>query len=178
MAKKTEKLNPLRTNFDIDFELDKVPYKLTFNLVNKKIKEELDLLLDENKKEFEESDVKRFELKEYLDLKRVNDELLATYTTDEDVKGGITLEQRTALLLENKGYIKSINSLEKEIKNLDKDLKDVNASLEDYYKKMLESCVSGEDKVKFFKAVDEAGISYTLVNVHINAAVRVAQEKK
>lgn len=178
MTKKTEKLNPLRTNFDIDLELDKVPYKLTFKLVNKQIKEKLDSLLEENKKEFEESDSKRFELKEYFDLRRVNDELLTTYTTDEDVKGGITLEQRTALLIENKEHITTINSLEKEIKILDKDLKDVNVNVENYYKEMLESCVTGEDKVKFFKAVDEAGISYTLVNVHINEAVRAAQEKK
>ncbi len=178
MTKKTKTLNPLRTSFDIDMELDEVPYKLTFKLVNKQIKEKLDSLLDENKKEFEESDTKRFMLKEYMDLKRVNDELLATYTTDEDVKGGITLEQRTSLLLENKGYVKSINSLEKEIKNLDKDLKDVNVSVENYYKEMLESCITGEDKIKFFKAVDDAGISYTLVNAYVTEAVRAAQEKK
>ena len=146
--------------------------------LNKQIKEKLDSLLEKNKKEFEESDSKRFKLKEYLDLKRVNDELLATYTTDEDLKGGITLEQRTALLLENKEYIKSINSLEKEIKNLDKDLKDVNVSVENYYKEMLESCITGEDKIKFFKAVDDAGISYTLVNAYVTEAVRAAQEKK
>lgn len=176
MTKNKNKLNPLRTKFDFDLELDEVPYKLTFNLVNKTIKEKLDLLLDANKKEFEESDGKRFELKEYLDLKRVNDELLATYTTD--VKGGITLEQRTSLLLENKGYVKSINSLEKEIKNLDKDLKDVNVSVENYYKEMLKLCITGEDKMKFFKAVDDAGISYSLVNAYVTEAVRAAQEKK
>ncbi len=176
MAK--DKLNPLRTSFEIDLELDKVIYKLTFNLVNKKIKEELDSLLNENKKEFKESDEKRFALKEYKDLKRVNDDLLETYTTDENLKGGITLEQKTALLIENKENIQQINSLEKEIKELDKDLQDVNNSVENYYKKMLESCVSGDDKVKFFKAVEETGISYTLVNVHINAAVSEVQEKK
>lgn len=178
MKKDKNKINPLKTSFDFDLELDEVPYKLTFKLVNKQIKEKLDSLLDENKKEFEESDTKRFELKEYMDLKLVNDELLATYTIDEDVKGGITLEQRTALLIENKAHIKSINSLEKEIKNLDKDLKNVNVSIENYYKEMLESCVIGEDKVKFFKVIEEAGISYALVNMHINKAVSIAQEKK
>ena len=64
------------------------------------------------------------------------------------------------------------------IKNLDKDLKDVNVSVENYYKEMLESCITGEDKIKFFKAVDDAGISYTLVNAYVTEAVRAAQEKK
>ncbi len=40
MTKKTKTLNPLRTSFDIDMELDEVPYKLTFKLVNKQIKNE------------------------------------------------------------------------------------------------------------------------------------------
>ena len=63
MAKDKNKLNPLKTSFNIDLELDEVPYKLTFKLVNKQIKEKLDSLLEKNKKEFEESDSKRFKLK-------------------------------------------------------------------------------------------------------------------
>ena len=172
------KLNPLKTKHDIDMELDGLPYKLIFKPVNKHIQEKLNSVKNENKKEYEESDSKRFELKGYLNLKSLNDELLSTFTVDENVKGGITLEQKTAILLENKEYISKISDLEKEIKELDNDLEDVNVLVEAYYKQMFEECVSGEDKVKFQKAIDDAGLSYSLVNIYLNEAVRATQEKK
>lgn len=176
MAK--DKLNPLKTKHDIDMELDGTPYKLIFKPVNKHIQEKLNSARDANKKQYEESDSKRFELQGYLNLKALNDELLATFTVDENVKGGITLEQKTATLLENKGLVEKISTLEKEIKELDKDLEDVNIVVESYYKQKFEECVSGEDKVKFQKAIDDAGLSYSLVDIYLNEAVRAAQEKK
>ena len=43
---------------------------------------------------------------------------------------------------------------------------------------MFDECISGADKVKFQKAIEDAGLSYSLVNIHVHEAVRVAQEKK
>lgn len=172
------KLNPLKTKHDIDMELDGLPYKLIFKPVNKHIQEKLNSVKNENKKEYEESDSKRFELKGYSNLKFLNDELLSTFTVDENVKGGITLEQKTKILLENIEFTKKISALEKEIKELDNDLEDVNVLIENYYKQMFEECVSGEDKVKFQKAIDDAGLPYSLVNIYLNKAVRATQEKK
>lgn len=176
MAK--DKLTPLKTKHDIDIELDDVIYKVTFKPVNKQIQEKLNTTREKYKNEYEEIDAKRFELKDYLNLKVLNDELLATYTTDKEVKGGINLEQKTATLLENKDLVKKISSLEKEIKKLNKDLEDVNVTSEAYYKQMFDECISGNDKVKFQKAIDDAGLSYSLINIHVHEAVRAAQEKK
>ena len=172
MAK--DKLNPLRTKHEIEVELDSTPYKLTFKPVNKHILEKLDSVKNTNKEQYETSDAKRLELKETRDLKIVNDELLSTFGSD----GGIALSVKTSLLLENKAWVKQISSLEKEIKELDKDLQDVNIAVEDYYKQMFNECVSGEDRVKFQKAIDDAGISYSVVNIYLSEAVRTAQEKK
>lgn len=172
MAK--DKLNPLKTKHDIDMELDEVIYKVTFKPVNKHIQEKLNATREKNKDQYEEIDSKRFELKGYLNLKALNDDLISTFGTE----GGILLKDKTAILLENKDYIQKISSLEKDIKTLDKDLEDVNEAIENYYKEMFEECISGEDKVKFQKAIEDAGLSYSLVNIHVHEAVRAAQEKK
>lgn len=172
MAK--DKLNPLRTKHDIDIVLDDTTYKVTFQLVNKHIQEKLNTTKEKNKEQYEDVDSKRFELKEYLNLKSLNDDLISTFGAE----GGISLKQKTEILLENKKYLEKISSLEKDIKKLNEDLQDVNEAIENYYKQMFEECISGEDKVKFQKAIDDAGLSYSLINIHVHEAVRVTQEKK
>lgn len=174
MTKKIDKLNPLKTKHEIEVEIDSISYKLTFKPINIHIQKKLDDNRKTNKEQYEAVDAKRLELKEIKDLKTVNDDLLSTFGE----VGGITLEHKTALLMENKEWVTKVISLEKEIKELDKNLKDINDSIEDYYKKMFEECVSGEDRVKFQKDVDEAGISYSVINIYLNEAVRAAQEKK
>lgn len=176
MAK--DKLNPLKTKHDIEIELDEVPYKLTFRPVNKQVQEKLNAGRDASKEQYEIIDSKRFELQEYKNLKALNDELLTTFNPDDKKSGGIDLEARIKLLLENKDYVKKISSLEKDIRELDKDLQDINIIVEDYYKQMFDECISGDDKIKFQKAIDDAGLSYSIVHIYINESVRVAQEKK
>lgn len=172
MAK--DKLNPLKTKYEIELELDSIPYELTYKPVNKHILEKLNAAKDTNKEKYEINDAQRSKLKEIKDLKAVNDELLSTYGLD----GGISLKEKTTLLQENKTWVREISSLTKELNELDKDLLDVNIAVEDYYKQMFDECVSGKDRVKFQKAVDDAGISYSIINVHLGEAVSVAQEKK
>lgn len=169
-----DKLNPLRTKFDITIEVDDEPYDLVFKPVNKIIKEKLDLDLNATKAQYEDIDSKRVELKEILELKSVNDDLLKTHGED----GGIKTEHRTAILLENKDYVTRISLLEKDIANLDKQVLDVNSAVEVHFKKMFEECVSGKDKLKLQKIIDENGIAYSVVNVYLNRAVREIQEKK
>ena len=168
MAVKSSKLNPLRTKHNIEITIDDTPFKLVFKPVNKHIQEKLDALKDKNVEQYENLDSKRAELKEIKDLKAVNDELLKVEK----------LENRAEILFENKSYISQISSLEKDIKNIDKTLEDVNTAVETYYKTAFEECITGEDKVKFQNAIDEAGISYIVVNSYISEAVRESQEKK
>ncbi len=167
MAK--DKLTPLRTKFDIEIQIDDDnSYKLVFKPVNKKTKEMLDSLIDEGIKEYEDVDSKRAKLKELIELKDVNTELLKVPN----------LDNRTDILMENKKYITEISSLEKEIRDIDKTSEKMNTKTENFYKTLLDECLSGEDKVKFFKAIEDMGLSYIVVNAHVNKAVVAAQEKK
>ncbi|PZP12164.1 MAG: hypothetical protein DI602_10110 [Aliarcobacter butzleri] len=172
MAK--DKLNPLKTKHDIEVELDDVSYKLVFKPINKHTQEKLDKTKNESKEQYETVDSKKVELKEYKDLKSVNDDLLKTF----GAVGGITLEQKTSILIENKEYVIKISSLEKQIRNIEKDLTDVNVAVENYYKQFFEESIEGTDKVKFQKAIDDAGISYAVINVYIIEALKESQEKK
>ena len=168
------KLNPLKTKHDIEVDLDGVVYKLTFSPLNKHTQEKLDAFRKDAKEQYVTVDSKNAELKEYKEIKAVNENLLQTFGE----AGGIALEQKTAILIENKEYVKKINSLEKEIEILKKDLEDINVSVENYYKKFFEESISGKDKVKFQKAVDDAGISYSIIRAYILEAVEESVEKK
>lgn len=164
-----DKLTPLRTKFDIEIQIDDDnSYKLVFKPVNKKTRETLDSLIDEGAKEYEDVDSKRAKLKELIELKDVNTELLKVPN----------LDNRTEILMENKKYITEISSLEKEIRDIDKTSEKMNTKTENFYKTLLDECLSGEDKVKFFKAIEDMGLSYIVVNAHVNKAVVAAQEKK
>lgn len=166
MAK--DKLTPLRTKFDIELQIDNEVFKLVFKPVNIPTKKKLDSLRDQSIEEYECIDSKRAALKELKELKAVNDELLKVEN----------LDNKTEILIENKKYIKDISSLEKEIRDVEKTLEDFNSKSEVFYKTVFEECISGEDKVKLQKTIEDMGISYLSINSHINEAVRVSQEKK
>ena len=172
MAK--DKLNPLRTKFDLTIEVDGSEYKLTFKPVNKIIQEKLDKNRNESKAQYETVDDKRNQLKEIKELKAVNDEILKTHGEI----GGISTEQKTEILLENRKYISKISSLEKLIAKKEKEVLDINSAIENYYKQMFDECVSGEDRVKLQKLIEDEGIAYSVISVYLNEAVREIQEKK
>ena len=169
-----DKLNPLKTKFELSIEIDSVEYKLTFKPVNKIIQEKLDKNRKESKAQYETVDDKRNQLKETKELKAVNDDLLKTHGEI----GGIGTEQKTEILLENKKYVSDISSLEKDIKTLEKEVLDINSAVEQYHKEMFNECVSGEDIVKLKNTIEENGLSYSVIIVYINEALRLSQEKK
>ena len=169
-----DKLNPLRTKFNITIEIDDIYYKVTFKPVNKIIQEKLNLGRDESKAQYEDVDNKRLELKETKELKFLNDEILKTHGEI----GGISTEQKTEILLENRKYISKISSLEKLIAKKEKEVLDINSAIENYYKQMFDECVSGEDRVKLQKLIEDEGIAYSVISVYLNEAVREIQEKK
>jgi seryl-tRNA synthetase len=181
MAKDKNKLNPLKTSFEVEVAVDGVNHKLVFKPVNKIIQEKLNSNRNQSKAQYEDVDSKRAELKEIKELKAINDEILTTYIgsgADKENKDGISLKQRTTILMENKDFITKISSLEKEIKKLQEEVLDVNSAIENFYKQMFEECVSGEDRVKLQKTIEENGISYNVIITYIDEAMREAQEKK
>ena len=92
------KLSPLKTKHDIEVDLDGVVYKLTFSPLNKHTQEKLDAFRKDAKEQYVTVDSKNAELKEYKEIKAVNESLLQTFGE----AGGIALEQKTAILIENK----------------------------------------------------------------------------
>lgn len=169
-----DKLNPLRTKFDVILEIDDLEYKVVFKPVNQNIQKKLNKGREKNKAQYEDIDSKRVQLKEIRELKSVNDEILKTHGEI----GGIKTEQKTSILLENKNYVSQISALEKEIKELEKGSLDLDAAVEQYYKEMFNECVTGGDKTKLQKKIEDDGISYSVISVYLNDAMRVSQEKK
>lgn len=167
-------INPLKTSFDLTLTIDDTDFKIVFKPINKHTQKKLDELKEESKLKYEDIDNKRLELKEYKDLMASNSELINTFGEN----GGITLEDKTKFLLENKEYLKAINSLEKELLRLEQTIPSIDDELENYSKQLFNETVVGEDKLKLIKAIDDIGISYFRINSHIDGLVKETIEKK
>ena len=110
---------------------------------------------------YQNVDEKRLELKEALEYKKLNEEILKD----------VDLKNRSSILLEQKELVKNIFILEKELES-------INDAIEDYSKKQFELTVTGESKVELVKAIENAGISYSVINNYIVNALQEAIEKK
>jgi len=161
-------LNPLRTKHELSLVIDDVEYKFTYKSVNKKMQQQLDNLRKENISKFEIIDEKRAELNQLKELKALNDEI----TKD------ISLIERTKKLLEQKDLVKKIYALEKELKALEDNTISIDEAIEEIYKRYFDLCVVGDGKVVLEKAIEDLGISYTLINKYIDVALKKAIEKK
>ncbi|OCL99518.1 hypothetical protein AAX29_00559 [Aliarcobacter thereius] len=162
------KLNPLKTKHDLKIVIDDKSYNITYKAMNKHIMAELDDYRETSSLKYQNVDAKRLELKEALEYKKLNEEIL------KDVE----LKNRSSILLEQKELIKNIFILEKEIKELEKDLENINDAVEEYSKKQFELTITGEAKVELEKSIQSAGISYTVINSYILNALQESIEKK
>lgn len=166
MAK--DKLNPLRTKHELSVFIDDVEYKFTYTAVNKQIQQTLEKFKEEQKQAYENVDNKRAELKDLYETKSLNEEILKDSSFLERVK----------ILIEQKTLISKISTLEKEIRELGNLQNQLENDLEEYFKRKFELCVVGDGKVSFQKAIDDAGISYAVIDAYINESLRNSVEKK
>lgn len=162
------KLNPLKTKHDITVYVDDKPYPIIYKALNKKIQEELEEFKEKQIASYEKYDEKRAELRELIEIKNLNSEIVKD----------TNLLDKAKIFFEQKEIVKQVSFLEKEIKELGNIQKQLEQDVEEYYKKQFELCVVGEGKTAFQKAIDEAGISYSIVNIHINEALKESVEKK
>ena len=162
------KLNPLKTKHDLQIVIDDKPYNITYKAMNKHIMAELDEYRNTSSLKYQCVDSKRLELKEALEYKKLNEEILKD----------VDLKNRSSILLEQKELVKNIFILEKEIKEFEKELESINDAIEDYSKKQFELTVTGEGKIELEKAIENAGISYSVINNYIVNALQEAIEKK
>lgn len=164
----SDKLNPLKTKHELVVSIDEVDYKFTFKPLNKKDQKELDAFRDSQTANYELFDEKRAEQRELLEIKSLNEEILKDVSFIEKAK----------ILFEQKSLVSKISTLEKEIKALSAIHTQLEADIEEYYKKYFDLCVVGTGKVAFEKAINDAGISYAVINRYINEALKEAVEKK
>ncbi|WP_418180743.1 hypothetical protein ACNSOL_01350 [Aliarcobacter lanthieri] len=161
-------LNPLKTKHELVIAIDNLEYKITYKPLNKRIQAELDEFIEKQKETYESFDEKRAELKQQLEIKSLNEEIVKD----------VNLVDKAKIFFEQKEIVKKISILEKEIKDLGNVEKRLEKDLEDYYKKQFELCVVGDGKVAFQKAIDDAGISYSIINAHIGQALKEIIGKK
>ena len=161
-------LNPLRTKFEITIHIDETPYNVVVKAVNKDIQAKLSANLKENASKYEELDSKKYELKELNSLKQVEEQIL---------KEGNVVE-KSRVWFSHRDLISKISNLEKELRILEKNARNIHETVEEHYKELFNLCVAGEDKAKLELCINENGLSYETLYLHINELVRVAQEKK
>lgn len=166
MAK--DKLNPLRTKHELSVFIDDVEHKFTYTAVNKQIQETLEKFKEEQKLSYENFDNKRAELKGLYETKSLNEEILKESS----------LLERAKILFEQKNLVSKISTLEKEIRESGNIQNQLENDIEEYFKRKFELCVVGDGKVSFQKAIDDAGISYTVIDAYISESLRNSVEKK
>ncbi|RBQ28416.1 hypothetical protein [Aliarcobacter vitoriensis] len=162
------KLNPLKTKHDLTLVIDDVSYKFTYKPVNIQTQSELDDFKNKNSLEYEKIDEKRAELKDLKEMKALNEEIVKD----------VNLIDKAKIFFEQKELLKKISALEKELKELEKDIKNIDDVVEEYYQKQFELCVIGDGKVALQNAIEDAGISYAVINVYLQEALKEAVEKK
>ena len=162
------KLNPLKTKHELTVSIDDIEYPFTFKPLNTKDQKELDAFRISQRANYELYDEKRAEQKELLEIKSLNEEILKDDSFTEKAK----------ILFEQKNIVSKISILEKEIKSLSAVRDELESDIEEYYKRYFDLCVVGAGKIAFEKAINDSGISYSLISNYINEALREAVEKK
>ena len=84
---------------------------------------------------------------------------------------------KTKLLLENKELLIRNAAIKKDLSNL-QNQDDISANLERLFRLRSELFISGEDKERLFKTLDEKGVRYESLWEHLNKEILKENEKK
>lgn len=157
----------ITTEYKINLKIDDEVFELKIKDPSKKEKQSLEAKANESMKTLNE-------------LQNLNDELSLNESiikTNSDLIKQNSALDKTKLLLENKElYIRNA-AIKKDLSNL-QNQDDISANLERLFRLRSELFISGEDKERLFKTLDEKGVRYESLWEHLNKEILKENEKK
>lgn len=157
----------ITTEYKINLQIDDEVFELEIKDPSKKEKQALEAKANQSMKALNE-------------LQNLNDELSLNEsiikTNSDLIKQNSTLD-KTKLLLENKELLIKNAAIKKDLSNL-QNQDDISANLERLFRLRSELFISGGDKERLFKTLDEKGVKYENLWEHLNKEILKENEKK
>ena len=157
----------ITTEYKINLKIDDEVFELEIKDPSKKEKEALEAKANQSMKALNE-------------LQNLNDELSLNESiikTNSDLIKQNSALDKTKLLLENKELLIKNAAIKKDLLNL-QNQDDISANLERLFRLRSELFISGEDKERLFKTLDEKGVRYESLWEHLNKEILKENEKK
>lgn len=157
----------ITTEYKINLTIDDEVFELKIKDPSKKEKQSLEAKANESMKTLNE-------------LQNLNDELSLNESiikTNSDLIKQNSALDKTKLLLENKELLIKNAAIKKDLSNL-QNQDDISANLERLFRLRSELFISGEDKERLFKTLDEKGVRYESLWEHLNKEILKENEKK
>lgn len=157
----------ITTEYKINLKIDNEVFKLEIKDPSKKEKEALEAKANQSMKALNE-------------LQNLNDELSLNESiikTNSDLIKQNSALDKTKLLLENKELLIKNAAIKKDLLSL-QNQDDISANLERLFRLRSELFISGEDKERLFKTLDEKGVRYESLWEHLNKEILKENEKK
>lgn len=157
----------ITTEYKINLKIDDEVFELEIKDPSKKEKQALEAKANQSMKALNE-------------LQNLNDELSLNESiikTNSDLIKQNSALDKTKLLLENKELLIRNAAIKKDLSNL-QNQDDISANLERLFRLRSELFISGEDKERLFKTLDEKGVRYENLWQHLNSEILKENEKK
>lgn len=157
----------ITTEYKINLKIDDEVFELEIKDPSKKEKQALEAKANQSMKTLNE-------------LQNLNDELSLNESiikTNSDLIKQNSALDKTKLLLENKELLIRNAAIKKDLLSL-QNQDDISANLERLFRLRSELFISGEDKERLFKTLDEKGVRYESLWEHLNKEILKENEKK
>ena len=157
----------ITTEYKINLKIDDEVFELEIKDPSKKEKEALEAKANQSMKVLNE-------------LQNLNDELSLNESiikTNSDLIKQNSALDKTKLLLENKELLIKNAAIKKDLSDL-QNQDDISANLERLFRLRSELFISGGDKERLFKTLDEKGVRYESLWEHLNKEILKENEKK
>lgn len=157
----------ITTEYKVNLKIDDEVFELEIKDPSKKEKQSLEAKANESMKALNE-------------LQNLNDELSLNESiikTNSDLIKQNSALDKTKLLLENKELLIKNAAIKKDLLSL-QNQDDISANLERLFRLRSELFISGGDKERLFKTLDEKGVKYESLWEHLNKEILKENEKK
>lgn len=157
----------ITTEYKVNLKIDDEVFELEIKDPSKKEKQSLEAKANQSMKALNE-------------LQNLNDELSLNESiikTNSDLIKQNSALDKTKLLLENKELLIKNAAIKKDLLSL-QNQDDISSNLERLFRLRSELFISGGDKERLFKTLDEKGVRYESLWEHLNKEILKENEKK